>query len=58
MKVKTAKPVIRPSSTRGGVADLAKTKGTILDYAKASPETPTTPNPAEIRVLSLKKGQR
>lgn len=43
--------------TRGGLNDLAQTKRTIADYAKASPVSNVTPNPAEIRVLQLKKGK-
>lgn len=43
--------------TRGGLNDLGKSQRTISDYSKASPTSLTTPNPAEIRVLQLKKGR-
>jgi hypothetical protein len=44
--------------TRGGLNDIAQTKRTIIDYAKASPTSNVQPNPAEVRVLQLPKGQR
>lgn len=43
---------------RGGLNDLQKSKRTIADYAKVSPISPITPNPAEIRVLEVPKGKR
>lgn len=44
--------------SRGGLNDLGKSGRTIVDYAKATPTSPVQPNPAEIRVMQLPKGQR
>jgi hypothetical protein len=43
---------------RGGLNDLGKSQRTIADYSKASPITPTEPNPAEVKILSVPKGKR
>lgn len=48
----------RQLPTRGGLNDLGKTGRTINDYAKASPVSNVAPNPAEIRIMQLPKGQR
>lgn len=53
-KMKSAASPIRQLPGRGALNDLAKSNRTIVDYAKAVPSNPITPNPASIRMLGVK----
>lgn len=46
---------IRAMPGRGALNDIAKSRKTINDYAKAVPTVQATPDPMEIMMLGMKK---